>query len=156
MRMETTYWVQANSEEAIDKIIQLWGYEFERDDDFYFEEECTNVYDVMEKVIKVVREMEIDGQKENFNIVGICDTDYDCTVFTIEYSGNEPMIKASHADPDDEDRYEKFYDTSFDEIPGLLKRNKARTFKQAIKDELPLGGFLEMSYEEWVKSILDE
>ena len=53
-----------------------------------------------------------------------------------------------------EARYCQFCDADYDEIPNLLK-NKNRTFKQAIKDELPLWGFLNISYEEWVKSILE-
>ena len=53
--------------------------------------------------------METEGKKGNFRIVGIGDTDYDCTVFSIEYSGDEPLIKARAADPDEnEERYYTF------------------------------------------------
>lgn len=48
-----------------------------------------------------------------------------------------------------------FNDADYDEIPKLLKQNKDRTFKQAVKDEIPLGGYLDISYEEWIAGILD-
>lgn len=107
--------------------------------------------------MKAVHWMETEGKKGNFRIVGIDDTDYDCTVFSIEYSGDEPLIKARAADPDEnEERYYTFQEAGYDDIPGLLKRNKNRTFKQAIKDDLPLGGFLDTTYEEWRDSVLEE
>lgn len=157
MRMENEYLVTAKSAEAIDRIIALWGHEYGKEDECTFENYGTTVYDAMESIIKVVHKMETSGQKDDFVVVGKCDTDYDVTIFSIEYSGDEPLIKASCADPEEnEGRYYQFYDAEYDEIPKLLKRNKNRTFKQAIKDELPLGGFLDMSYDEWVKSILAE
>ena len=158
MRCETEYLVSAKSVEAIGRICDLWGYKYaEGDDDLSFEDYAVDAFDVMEKVIKLVHQMETIGQKDEFTIVGKIDTDYDCSIFSIEYAGEEPLIKAAQADPDfNEARYDTFCDAFYDEIPGLLKRNKNRTFKQAIKDELPLGGFLDVSYDEWYKSILAE
>lgn len=67
------------------------------------------------------------------------------------------MIKASQAEPDfNEERYESFLAADYEDIPKILKRNKNRTFKQAVKDDLPLGGFLEEPYEKWYKSIIGE
>ena len=157
MRMETEYQVIAETEEAIETIASVWGYEFAEINGcaFEVEGEDSQIFDIMERVIKTVHWMETEGKKENFRVVGSGDSDYDFTVFTIEYNGEEPMIKASCADPDEnEERYYRFSDADYDEIPKLLKRNKNRTFKQAIKDELPLGGFLDESYEDWVASVL--
>lgn len=157
MRMETEYLVSAKTAEAADRIVNLWGHTYGKQDDCSFEDYDNDVFGVMEKVIKLVHQMEISGQKDEFIIVGKCDTDYDCAIFAIEYSGDEPLIKASQADPEEnEGRYYQFCDAEYEEIQKLLKRNKNRTFKQAIKDELPLGGFLSISYDEWVKSILSK
>ena len=77
-----------------------------------------------------MHQMEISGQKDEFIIVGKCDTDYDCAIFAIEYSGDEPLIKASQADlEENEARYYQFCDAEYEEIQKLLKRNKNRTFK---------------------------
>ena len=157
MRMETEYLVSAKTAEAADRIVNLWGHTYGKQDDCSFEDYDNDVFGVMEKVIKLVHQMEISGQKDEFIIVGKCDTDYDCAIFAIEQSGDEPLIKASQADPEEnEGRYYQFCDAEYEEIQKLLKRNKNRTFKQAIKDELPLGGFLSISYDEWVKSILSK
>lgn len=157
MRMETEYLVSAKSAEALDRIFNQWGDTYDKEDDCSFESYDTDVFGVMEKVIKVVHQMEECGQKDEFTVVGKCDTDYDCAIFAIEYSGDEPLIKASRADPEENaGRYCQFCDAEYEEIQKLLKRNKNRTFKQAIKDELPLGGFLIISYDEWVKSILSK
>lgn len=55
--------------------------------------------------------------------------------------------------------YGVLYCATYKEIPELLKKIKNRTFKQAIEDGIPLGGFLSVdgsvSYDSWVKSILD-
>ena len=135
MRMETEYLVTAETEEAIQAIASVWGYEFAKIDgcSFEVEGEDSQIFDIMERVMKTVHWMENGGKKENFRVVGLGDTDYDATVFSIEYDGK----------------------ADYDEIPKLLKRNKNRTFKQAIKDELPLGGFLDVSYEEWRDSVLN-
>ena len=158
MRMETIYLVTAETEDAIRTIASVWGYDFVEINDCSFEVEGEDpqIFQIMERVMKTVHWMETTGRKENFCIVGTGDSDYDFTIFTIEYSGDEPLIKASCADPEEnEDRYAQFFDADYDDIPKLLKRNKNRNFKQAIKDELPLGGFLDMSYDEWVSSILE-
>lgn len=158
MRMETEYLVTAETEEAIQAIASVWGYEFAKIDgcSFEVEGEDSQIFDIMERVMKTVHWMENGGKKENFRVVGLGDTDYDATVFSIEYDGKEPLIKASCAEPEEnEERYYRFLEADYDEIPKLLKRNKNRTFKQAIKDELPLGGFLDVSYEEWRDSVLN-
>ena len=157
MRMETEYLVSAKTAQAAEKFASFFGHHYEEWEGASFEDYDTQVFDVMEKVIKLVHYMEKDGQKEDFSIVGICETDWDCTLFSIEYAGEEPLIKASLADPEeDEEKYERFSEADWDDIPKILKRNKGRTFKQAIKDELPLGGFLDVSYEEWCETILAE
>lgn len=157
MRMETEYLVSTKSAEALDRIFNQWGDTYDKEDDCSFENYDTDVFGVMEKVIKVVHQMEVTGQKDEFTIVGKCESDYDCAIFAIEYAGDEPLIKASQADPEENEvRYYQFCEVDYAEIPKLLKRNKNRTFKQAIKDELPLGGFLDVSYEEWYNSILSK
>lgn len=157
MGMEAEYLVTAKTTEATDRIVNLWGHTEGKQDDCSFEDYENDVFGVMEKVIKLVHRMETSGQKDEFVIVGKYNTDYDCAIFSIEYSGGEPLIKASQADPEEnEGRYYQFCDAEYEEIQKLLKRNKSRTFKQAIKDELPLGGFLNVSYDEWIKSILSD
>lgn len=156
MRMESGYLVSAKSEQAIDRIMALWGASL-KEDSCSFEDFDSDVFGAMEKVVKLVHNMETTGQKDEFTIVGKCDSDYDCIIFTIEYTGDEPQIKASQADPEEnEERYYRFFEADYDEIPKLLKRNKNRTFKQAIKDDLPLGGFLDVSYDEWIETILNK
>ena len=155
MRMETEYLVSAKSAEALDRIFNQWEDTYDKEDDCSFESYDTDVFGVMEKVIKVVHQMEQSGQKDEFTVVGKCESDYDCAVFPIEYARPEPLIKAYQAHPEEhEGQYYQFCEADYEEIPKLLKRNKNRTFKQAIKDELPLGGFLDVSYEEWYNSIL--
>ena len=100
MRMETEYLVSAKTAEAADRIVNLWGHTYGKQDDCSFEDYDNDVFGVMEKVIKLVHQMEISGQKDEFIIVGKCDTDYDCAIFAIEYSGDKPLIKASQADPE--------------------------------------------------------
>ena len=125
MRMETEYLVSAKTAEAADRIVNLWGHTYGKQDDCSFEDYDNDVFGVMEKVIKLVHQMEISGQKDEFIIVGKCDTDYDCAIFAIEYSGDEPLIKASQADPEEnEGRYYQFCDAEYEEIQKLLKRNK--------------------------------
>ena len=148
--------VTAKSEQAIDKIISLWEYEYEKDNACCFEDYPSDVFEVMEKVVKTVHHMEATGEKEEFSISGKIMSDWDCTIFTIVYDGNEPLIKSSQAEPDS-DSEELFYifnKAEYDEIPDLLEAEKDRNFEQAIKDDIPLGGYLEMSYEEWVATIL--
>lgn len=157
MRMETEYLVSAKSEQAIDRIIAIWGDIDGKGDGCSFEDYDNDVFGVMEKVIKLVHEMESTGKKDEFSIVGKCESDYDCVLFAIEFTGSEPFIKASQADPEeDEESYCQFCDAEYDEIAELLQQNKKRTFEQAIEDDLPLGGFLDVSYDEWVASILNE
>jgi hypothetical protein len=154
--METSYLVTAESVDAIQAIQKRWPEQYEIDG-CSFEGFDVQVFGVMEAVMKVVSAMEKDGKKENFSIVGKCETDYDCVLFSIEYTGDEPMIKASQGDPDeDEDKFYCYSAASYAEISKLLKRYKKRTFQKAIKDELPLGGFLDGSYEEWRESVLGE
>lgn len=157
MLMESGYLVSAKSSQAIDKIMSLWEDADEKMDECSFEGYATDVFDVMAAVIKVVHAMEVDDSKEDFTVVGKCATDYDCVLFMIEYTGTEPMIKSSQADPEEnEGRYYMFDGAEYDEIPGILKRNKFRTFKKAIKDDIPLGSFLNEPYESWYKSIIGE
>ena len=44
----------------------------------------------------------------------------------------------------------------YEDIPELLEENKSCTFKQAIEDDLPLGGFLDEPYESWYQSIISK
>ena len=156
MQMDTAYQVRAESEEAIEYIASLWE---DADDveDYAFEGFCTDVFGVMEAVIKVTHKMEAAQKKENFHIVGKCESDYDCVLFSIEYQGGEPEIKAIQiAQEDDEEQYEDFVESEYDEIPDYLSEAEACTFEQAIEEDLPLGGYLDIPYSEWRDSILDE
>ena len=75
----------------------------------------------------------------------------------IECIDNVLTIKSSQADPsENEDRYYRFEEAYSDDIEKILKRNKSRTFKQAIKDEIPLGGYLDITYEEWYNNIIND
>lgn len=157
MMMETSYCVTAENEENIQKIASFWDEIGGEIDCCSFEDFDTDVFGVMEKVIKAIHKMDAAGSKLNFQLAGKCESDYDCIVFSIEYTGDEPLIKASQADPEEnEGRFYYFMDAEYDDIPKILNRNKNRTFQKAIKDDLPLGGFLDTSYEEWVASILAE
>ena len=154
MQMDTAYQVRAESEEAIEYIASLWE---DADDveDCAFEGFCTDVFGVMEAVIKVTHKME--AAQKNFHIVGKCESDYDCVLFSIEYQGGEPEIKAIQiAQEDDEEQYEDFVESEYDEIPDYLSEAEACTFEQAIEEDLPLGGYLDIPYSEWRDSILDE
>ena len=157
MMMETSYLVTADNEEAIHQIADYWEEIGGEIDDCTFEDFDSDVFGVMAKVIKAIHKMGETDNKLNFHIAGKCQSDYDCVVFSIDYEGNDPLIKSSQADPDEnEARFYTFMDAEYDEIPKLLKRNKNRTFKKAIQDEIPLGGFLDTSYEEWYASIIEE
>lgn len=157
MQMESQYLVSAKSEDAIDRLFELWEDANDKYDDCSFEGFATDVFEIMESVIKVVYAMEKEDKKEEFTVVGKCETDYDCVLFMIEYTGTEPMIKSSQADPEEnEGRFFMFDGADYDEIPDILKRNKFRTFKKAIKDEIPLGGFLDEPYERWYQSIISK
>ena len=116
MRMETEYLVTAETEEAIQAIASVWGYEFAKIDgcSFEVEGEDSQIFDIMERVMKTVHWMENGGKKENFRVVGLGDTDYDATVFSIEYDGKEPLIKASCAEPEEnEERYYRFLEADY-------------------------------------------
>lgn len=164
MHMETSYIVTADTEESIAKIASLWGYEFAEIDNcsFEVEGEDSQILDTMERVMKVVHRMETECDKANFRILGFGETDYDYTLFVIDYSGTEPMIKAHLSGPDiDEEEYESFTNADYDEIPGLLESDPYMTFEQAIDDEnyegdYPLGGFVNMTYEEWHSSVIEK
>lgn len=130
----------------------------------------TVILDVMEKIIKIVHEMETSGHKDSFIVVGTQDSDYDRVIFEMAYTGTEPLIKVLQAEAGEEEEdidydecigaaYGDLCCATFEEIPELLDGIKTRTFKQAIEDGIPLGGFLSVdgsvSYDSWVKSILD-
>lgn len=160
MRIESEYRLTAESEEAILKIATLWG-DVSETNGCTFEDYASDVIEIMEKVLRVVDKMEKTGEKFSFHITGGCESDYDCIIFAIDYSGAEPTIKSSQADPEEnEGRFYQFCEVcdeaDDDEILRLLKRNKNRTFKQAIKDDIPLGAFLDISYDEWVRKTLSE
>ena len=63
--------VSAKSEQAIDKIISLWEHRYDKDDACCFEDYPSDVFEVMEKVIKVVYYMEVTGEKEEFSIMSL-------------------------------------------------------------------------------------
>ena len=152
MRMEVEYCVSAETHDAAERLAALWG---EQADGNSFEGFENDIFSVMEHVIRAAHQMEESGQKDSFQIAGKCDTDYDCTLFMIEYSGGEPQIKAKQAEQEeDEGKYYAFQDADYDEIPKILNRNKYKTFKKAIADDMPLGGFLDEPYDEWVASII--
>lgn len=152
MRMEVEYCVTAENHDAAERLAALWG---EQADGNSFEGFENDIISVMEHVIKTVQQMEKSGPKDGFQIAGKCDSDYDCTLFMIDYSGGEPQIKAKRADSEeDEGKYYEFQAADYDDIPDILKRNKYKSFKKAIADDMPLGGFLDKSYDEWVASII--
>lgn len=175
MQFATVYRFSAKSEEAIGRIAAIWENFYD-----YFDQsevdgksfECaedggsTVILDLMERIIKLVHEMETSGHKDSFFVVGTQDSDYDRVIFTIEYNGTEPLIKVLQGEAGEEwdidydecfgADYGVLYCATYKEIPELLKKIKNRTFKQAIEDDIPLGGFLSVdSYDSWVKSILD-
>lgn len=162
MEMETNYLVTADTEEAIARIASLWGCESAEVEGCSFEVtgEEPQIISVMERVMKVVHLMEADGKRDNFRVVGFGDTDYDYSLFSIIYSGTEPLIKAHLSGPDiDEEEYDAFTDADYDEIPNLLKTDPYMTFEQAINDDnyegdYPLGGLLDMTFEEWRESVI--
>lgn len=145
------YLVSAKSEQIILQLVNLWrdsGCTYndvvfnETECVYSFEGFCTTVFDVMERVIRVIQQIKSSGGKEEFTIAGKCSTDYDCSPFLIDCSGNEPMIKAVQGDPDDDEGcYYAFCEADYFEIPNLLEDESFRTFKQAVDEDLPLGGF---------------
>ena len=105
------YLVSAKSEQIILQLVNLWrdsGCTYndvvfnETECVYSFEGFCTTVFDVMERVIRVIQQIKSSGGKEEFTIAGKCSTDYDCSPFLIDCSGNEPMNKAVQGDPDDD------------------------------------------------------
>ena len=171
MQSELTYTVKAESQEMLDLVQELWsddtidgssnGFESPiaailRGCEYSFECFGTSVFDAMEETIKAIYNAEKIGKKLHFVITGSQITDWDAIVFMIECIDNEATIKSSQADPsENEDRYYRFEEADSDDIGKILKRNKNRTFKQAIKDEIPLGGYLDTTYEEWYNSIIN-
>ena len=157
--METSYLLKANNEQAIERIASLWSEECDVVSNS-FEGYFDSIYDVMEAVIKLLAKMEASTQKDDFTITGICESDYDCSIFEIKYAGDCPRMKAHLAGSDiDEDIYNEFLDADYDDIPNLLQDDKSMTFEEAVDDEnydgdFPLGGFLNVPYNEWVASIL--
>ena len=151
MRMDVEYCVTAENHDAAERLAALWG---EQADGNSFEGFGNDIFGVMENVIRAAHQMEKSGQKDSFQIVGKGDTDYDCTLFMIEYSGGEPRIKAEQEEQEESEEYYEFQDAGYDEIPEILKRNKYMTFKEAIEDDMPLGGYLDRPYDEWVALII--
>lgn len=151
MRMEVEYCVTAENHEAAERLAALWG---EQADGNSFEGFENDILSVMEHVIRAAHQMEEAGKKDSFQIAGKCDTDYDCTLFMIEYSGGEPRIKAELAEQEDEEKYYAFQDAVYEEIPDVLMGEEYKTFKKAIADDMLLGGFLDRPYDEWVASII--
>jgi len=149
--MEVEYCVTAETHDAAERLRALWG---EQAGGHSFEGFENDIFSVMEHVIRAAHQMEESGQKDSFQIAGKCDTDYDCTLFMIEYSGGEPRIKAELAEQEDEEKYYAFQDAVYEEIPDVLMGEEYKTFKKAIADDMPLGGFLDEPYDEWVASII--
>ena len=172
MQSELIYTVKAESQEMLDLIQELWsddtidgssnGFESPitailRGCEYSFECFGTTVFDAMEESIKTIYKADRNNKKLNFLITGSQITDWDATVFMIECIDNALTIKASQADSsENEDRYYRFEEADSDDIEKILKRNKNRTFKQAIKDEIPLGGYLDTTYEEWYNNIIND
>ena len=172
MQSDLMYTVKTDSQEMLDIVKELWsddtidmssnGFESPisailRGGAYSFECFGTEVFDAMEETIKTIQRADKIGQKVNFTITGSQITDWEAIVFIIECIDNVATIKASQADSsENEDRYYRFEEADSDDIEKILKRNKKRSFKQAIKDEIPLGGYLNTTYEEWHNKIVKD
>ena len=155
MRMETFYVVKAETEEAIKRFADFWS--VDEIEDNSFEAYDTDIFDVMKRVIQLIHIGKGNNSNDSFSIAGALDSDYDCTIFTIDYSGSDPLIKVSLADPeDDEELYGKYYNAEYDEIPSLLEQIEGMTFKEAVENDLPLGAILQIPYDDWVSSIISK
>ena len=171
MQCELMYTVKTESQEMIDIIKELWNDEVIDESSNGFESpitailrgaehsfECfgTTVFDAMEETIKTIYKANQIEKKLSFIVTGSQITDWDAVVFMIECIDNVVTIKSSQADSsENEDRYYRFKEADSNDIEKILKRNKNRTFKQAIKDEIALGGYLDLTYEEWYNDIIN-
>lgn len=140
MRDETEYLVFAKSEQTARRLMELWeGGRYSKklwvvgmynsavdgEDRVYgFDNCCTTCFDAMAEAIRIMHQMELSGEKEEFGVVGKDDIDFGCSLFQIDCSGSEPLIRAASAscdsdygeglDPDEIEEYDpddekKFY-----------------------------------------------
>ena len=172
MQSDVMYTVKTDSKEMLEVVKAFWsndvidmssnGFESPitailRGSEFSFECFGTEVFDAMEETIKTIYKANKADKKLSFIITGSQITDWDATVFMIECIDNAITIKSSQADSsENEERYYRFEEADSDDIERILKRNKSRTFKQAIKDDIPLGGYLNTTYEEWHNNIIKD
>ena len=70
MQMESQYLVSAASEDAIDRLFELWEDANDKYDDCSFEGFATDVFEIMESVIKVVYAMEKEDKKKSSLLSG--------------------------------------------------------------------------------------
>ena len=169
MYSELIYSVKTESHEMLDIVKELWSGDVIDESSNGLASPITailransfecfgdTVYDAMEETIKTIHRAEKIGKQVNFVVAGSIIDDCEVIIFMIECIDNEATIKASLADSyENEDRYYRFEEADSDDIVRLLKRNKKRTFNQAIKDDIPLGENLEISYEEWYNNIVN-
>ena len=181
MTGETQYMVKAKTAQATADLLSVWGDEYVifQSKDFF---ECygSTVYDAIAQVIKVTTKLKKANKTIPFVILGKHLTDYDCSIFEIQFDGNEPLIKAMRGEADcDEEKYAACMAAANEGISNLLADKKAWTFKDAIDgiedilsdEELEayyaedsdegldlqdcFGGYMEMPYEEWVAEVLE-
>ena len=152
MRMESEYLVKAESSEAKERLMALWGKSEAFDESSFQGFGNNDIFGVMARVIKAVHQMKNSGRKDSFQIVGNCDTDYDCTAFAIEYSGDEPRVKVKVVDAEDEEEYRRLQYAGYDEITAFLEQEMFKTFREAIEEILPPGARLDM---QWVASLIE-
>jgi hypothetical protein len=182
MTGETQYMVKAKTSQATSAILSLWDDEYVlfQDEDFFA---CygSTVYDTIAQVIKVTTKLKKANKTIPFVILGKHLTDYDCSIFEIQFDGKAPHIKAMRGEADcDEEKYAACMAAANEGISNLLADKKAWTFKDAIDgiedtlsdeeleayyaedsdEDLDLqdcfGGYMEMPYEEWVAEVLND
>lgn len=156
MRDETEYRVFAKSEQTARRLMELWesgryskklwedcmyNSAIDEEDRVYaFDSCCTTCFDAMAEAIRIMHQMELTGEKEEFGVVGKDDIDFGCSLFQIDCSGSEPLIRAASAscdsdygegiDPDEIEEYDpddekKFYPDD-DEESDLNEEEEAR------------------------------
>ena len=182
MTGETQYMVKAKTSQATSAILSLWDDEYVlfQDEDFFA---CygSTVYDTIAQVISVITQLKKANKTIPFVILGKHLTDYDCSIFEIQFDGKAPHIKAMRGEADcDEEKYAACMAAANEGISNLLADKKAWTFKDAIDgiedilsdEELEayyaedsdegldlqdcFGGYMEMPYREWVAEVLDD
>ena len=134
----------------------------EEDRVYAFDSCCTTCFDAMAEAIRIMHQMELTGEKEEFGVVGKDDIDFGCSLFQIDCSGSEPLIRAASAscdsdygegiDPDEIEEYDpddekKFY-LDDDEESDLNEEEEARyrAFEMARYDAFCGADYSEIPY----------